>query len=121
MSLHFKEGVNLRGMSPQICLALQVASETFAEVHEDCLVTSVTRNGTFAEHGYHATGNACDIAVRRLDGSQIPAAVCAQIVKQLDLRLGRLGGGQYDVVDEMAPGASAGWTGAHIHIEFDPK
>jgi hypothetical protein len=121
MSLHFKNGVNLRGLQPQAVLALVVASETFAEVHEDCLVTSAVRDGTFQEHGFHATGQAVDIAVRRLDGTPIPAPVCAQIVRQLGLRIGRLGGGQYDVVDEMAAGASPGWTGAHIHIEFDPK
>jgi hypothetical protein len=119
MSLHFKDGVNLRGLQPQAVLAMVVASETFAEVHEDCLITSAVRNGTFEEHGYHATG--IDVAARRLDGTPIPAPVMAQIWKQLNLRIGRMGGGQYDVVDEMAHGASPGWTGAHIHIEFDPK
>jgi hypothetical protein len=120
MSLHFKDGVNLRGLQPQAVLAMVVASETYAEVHEDCLVTSAVRDGTFEEHGYHAKGLAIDVAARRLDGTPIPSPVMAQIWKQINLRIGRMGGGQYDVVDELTRGGF-GWTGAHIHIEFDPK
>lgn len=121
MALHFMPNVDIRMMSSQALLALVVASECYWEEVEHCLVTSVKREGTFLEKGYHSTGNAVDIAVRRMDGTLIPTEKMDRIIHQLRIRLGRSGGGQYDVVDERASHSSANWTGAHVHIEFDPK
>jgi hypothetical protein len=121
MSLHFMHGINLRLMTPQTMLAMAVANDCFAEAGEDCLVTSVCRTGAFLEVGYHGSGNAIDVAVRRVDGSQMDEALVTGVIRRIRTRIGREGGGQYDVVDERAPASSAGWTGAHIHIEYDPK
>ena len=122
MSLHFKPGVNWERMSPQIVLALAVASECYGEVGEDCLVTCIQRGEDFSKDGYHAMGYAADLSVKRYRGGElIPDPVMDRIVSALQARLGRPGGGQFDVVDERQPHSSAGWTGPHIHIEFDPK
>lgn len=121
MALHFKNGVDLRNLTPQTTLALQVASECFAEEDEHVLVTSVYRPGLLNVVGLHGAGNAVDIAVRDLKGNPIKVEKIQRILAQLNLRLGRVGGGQFDVVDEIAPASSTYWTGSHIHIEFDPK
>jgi hypothetical protein len=66
--------------------------------------------------GFHSNGNAIDIGMRDVD-----LTVADMIWSRLDSWIGRRGGGQFDVVNELRPGSSAGWTGPHIHIEFDPK
>lgn len=121
MSLHFMPGVRMELLKPQTVLAMVVASECYGEHHEDAILTCVDRPGEFAKQGYHSKGQAIDLATRRLDGSFIPVEVMDEIVKKLRDRIGREGGGQYDVVDERKPGSSANWTGSHIHIEYDPK
>lgn len=131
MSLHFVPGCDWRLLTPQVCLALTVASECYAEEGEDCLVTGLTRHKSgvphggiedFAANGYHSRGQAADLAVRRYRGGEpIPTDKMDRIVARLQQRLGRVGGGQFDVVDERGTGASANWTGPHIHLEWDPK
>ena len=121
MGLHIKGGVNLRGMVPQIALAIQIATDAFAEQNEDCTITSLTRDGTFAECGFHSVGAAVDISVAKLGGNPIEQYKVDRVLWRLETVIGRQGGGQFDIVDERAPGSSPGWTGAHIHIEFDPK
>ena len=123
MSLHFANRIDWRLMVPQLSLALCVASEAFGEEGEDCLVTSIRRGTDFATNGYHATGAAADLACRRYRGGEpIPVDVMDRIVVALKARLGREGGGQFDVLDERQPRPdSPGWTGPHIHLEFDPK
>jgi hypothetical protein len=124
MSIHFKSNPKLDwGMlAPQIVLALAVASECFAEEGEDCLVTCLRRPGTFATQGFHFDGRAVDLGVRRVRGGEdIPEDKMDRIVLKLEARLGRSGGGPFDVVDERKPGSSPGWTGPHIHLEFQPR
>jgi hypothetical protein len=121
MALHFKNGVDLRNLTPQTTLALVVASECFTEEGEDCTVTSLYRPGLAHVVGLHGAGNAVDLSVKRLNGTPIPVEKIVRIIHQLNLRLGRPGGGQFDVVDELPSASSTYWTGPHIHLEFDPK
>lgn len=117
MSLHFKSGVKWDGMAPQLALALTVASECYGEQGEDCLITSLVREGSL-----HVLGRAADLSVRRFRGGEmIPPEKMDLIVAALEARLGRSGGGPFDVVDERLPGSSPHWNGSHIHIEFQPK
>lgn len=129
MSLHFAAGIDWRLMKPQISLALAVASECFGEEGEDCYVTGLDRHvpgadpaADFAAHGFHSTGDAADLAVRRWRGGEpIPDDKMDRIIAKLEGRLGRSGGGPFDVLDERKPRAdSPGWTGPHVHIEFQP-
>lgn len=121
MSLHFANGSDWRGMAPQTVLALIVTGECFAEEGEDCLVTCITRGLTFERDGFHALGRAFDVSVRRYRGGEpIPADVMDRIIAKIEARLGRSGGGQFDVVDERKAGSSLGWTGPHVHVEYQP-
>lgn len=127
MSLHFAPSLDWRLMVPQISLALTVASECFAEEAEDCYVTGLDRHAKnpaddFRVHGFHSLGKAADLAVRRYRGGDpIPDDKLDRIIAKLESRLGRSGGGPFDVLDERQQRPdSPGWTGPHIHLEFQP-
>jgi hypothetical protein len=113
---YWKAGVDLREMTPQSLLAWDVAAEVYERHGKICRVTSLYRMGTWDQVLLHGRGMAVDFGLRDLDGSLYDGLVIDSIVDELTHRLGKPGGGQYDVVDERnAPG------GPHIHIEFDPK
>jgi hypothetical protein len=131
MSLHFASGIKWDSMCPQIAVALAVASECFGEEGEDCYVTGLDRHASgaipgskedFAVNGFHSNGRAVDLSVKRLRGGEaIPDDVMDRIFDRLNTRLGRVGGSPFDVLDERYPRSdSPGWTGPHIHIEFQP-
>ena len=130
MSLHFAPGIDWALMQPQIALALTVASECYAEEGEDCYVTGLDRHvpgprdpgADFKRHGFHSNGRAADLGVKRFRGwDPIPEDKMDRILARLEARLGRSGGGPFDVLDERKPRAdSPGWSGPHIHIEFQP-
>lgn len=116
MGLHFKAGVDLRHLSTQALVAWLVATEVYEEAGYRCWLTSAYRSGTRDQVLLHGEGEAIDLGLRDDAGRLLPADVIDLIVAKLELRLGRRGGGQFDVVDERhAPG------GPHLHIEFDPK
>lgn len=109
--MHFRYGVDMRFMSPQILYAWICAAQACDAYKVPCVASSIYRDGSL-----HATGNAIDISMR-----DVPVSVGDAIHARLSSWIGRLGGGQFDVVNELRPGSSPGWTGPHIHIEFDPK
>jgi hypothetical protein len=120
--LHFMPGVNLRGLQPQMVLALTVANEAFASMDADCIVTSATRDGTWDEVLLHGKGCAVDLSVKDIHGVSLSDLQVTNILRHLNNVLGRQGGGQFDVVDERPDhNPSSNSTGPHIHIEFDPK
>jgi hypothetical protein len=116
VNLYLKPGVDLRQMSPQTLLAWMVATEIYERHGYPCRVTSLKRDGTWEQVMLHGSGNAVDLGIRAPSGDLLPDNVIDSIVEELGQRIGRQGGGQYDVVDERA---AVG--GPHIHIEFDPK
>lgn len=131
MSLHFAPSLDWRLMVPQIAVALAVASECYGEEAEDCYVTGLDRHikGAFPDplidfktHGFHSKGAAVDLGVIRYRGREpIPEDRLDRIFAKLEARLGRSGGGPFDVLDERKPRLdSPGWTGPHFHLEFQP-
>lgn len=114
--MHFGPGVDLRNMTPQTLYAWNCAAVVCHKRGVPCVARSLHRPGLFSVMGFHSTGNAIDIGMGGVD-PQVGDIICGE----LDKWIGRRGGGQYDVVNELRPGSSAGWTGPHIHIEFDPK
>lgn len=116
MGKHWKPGVDLREMTPQVLLAWDVAEEVYERHGKLCRVTSLYRQGTWEQVLLHGRGAAVDFGLRDPDGTLYDALVIDSLVDELRHRLGKQFGGQYDVCDERsAPG------GPHIHIEFDPK
>lgn len=121
MSLHFMPGVSVKGIKPEAVLGLVVASECFQEVGEDALVTSVVRTGTWAQVLLHGAGMAFDLSTRRINGEPIPRPALEKAIGAMRARIDKASGGQFDVLAELDPGSSPGWTGPHLHLEFDPR
>lgn len=109
--MHFAPGIDMRDMTPQTLYAWVCASVACWEFGTACVATSIKRPGSL-----HSKGQAIDIGMR-----DVSLAKGDAIHEKLDKWIGRAGGGQYDVVNELRPGSSPNWTGPHIHIEFDPK
>lgn len=102
-----KPGVRIRGMQPEILLAVVIAREVYDELNQPLTLTSCT-DGDHKPGSLHHTGNAVDL---RLPGrGELPQVVkdlSSMAVAALADRLGA----EYDVVLEKD----------HIHVEYDPK
>jgi hypothetical protein len=97
-----KEGVDLRGLKPQMAVAYTIACAAYQRHGaQPCVITSAS-DGLHGPNSLHYQGLALDLRTR----SVIPAML-ALIVRDLKFHLGT----QFDVVEEED----------HIHIEFDPK
>lgn len=103
--MEFKEGVSLKGMTPQVLLALLVAEEIYKKRMLPLTVTSIN-DSTHKVGSKHYEGAAADLRTR---GTGSARSLFNDIVKKLD----PLG---YDVLLEFEGGDNE-----HIHIEYDPK
>ena len=96
-----KNGVDLRGLTPQMAIAYIIACFVFAKHGKPCMITS----GSDGKHGprsKHYEGNALDLRTRDFQ-QQLKVTLRDELKVAL--------GGQYDVVLEAT----------HLHMEFDPK
>jgi hypothetical protein len=97
-----KDGVDLRGLQPQMAVAYTIAAVVFWEqAGASCWITS----GSDGKHGHtslHYKGKALDLRTKHLRPEQVHP-----VWKALKAALGT----QFDVVLESD----------HIHVEFDPK
>lgn len=110
--LILKPGVDLSYLTPQMVLALIVAEEVYEAHGHPCRVTSVFRKDALL----HTSGKAVDLGIRDGNGEVYPDDVLDSIVDDLNRRLGKAHGGQFDVVDERSAQG-----GPHLHLEFQPQ
>lgn len=102
--IRIKQGVRMRGMSPQVLLVIQVAAPLW-EKHgaPELWITSGT-DGRHSRNSLHHCGSGIDFRTRNLPGSyQGPAA------QTLHGELQGCLGAEYDVVLEAT----------HIHVEYE--
>ncbi len=104
--LKFKPGVSIRGLQPQMLLAIQVAEEEFSKYGLDTTVTAGA-DGVHKEGSLHYKGLALDFRTRDAAGLQ------KGIVAMIDRRLDPIG---FDVLLE-----GLGTDNEHCHVEYDPK
>lgn len=95
-----KKGVRVRGITPEILLAVLIADCVYAEHHEHLTITSIT-DGDHMTNSLHHIGEAIDLRLPE-DQDNLDSIVGA-LKKDL--------GAAYDVVLERT----------HIHVEHDPK
>lgn len=94
-----KNGVDLRGLSPQMAIAYTIACRCYGQY--DCVITSAS-DGKHGPNSLHYNGQALDLRTRHLNGQGLQS-VYHKLKESL--------GDQFDVVLEAD----------HIHIEFDVK
>jgi hypothetical protein len=104
--LQFKEGVRVKGLQPQMLLALQVVEEEFAKMGLDTVVTSAN-DSEHKDGSKHYEGAAFDFRTKHSGG------MGKGLASSIRLRLAHIG---FDVLFEY-PGGEA----EHIHVEWDPK
>jgi len=93
--------------------ALGIAERIFRSYGHDLVVTSLM-DGTHNPGSLHTTGKAADLRVKHITETGKAEAIFGE----LKMALTSLG---FDVVWEGGVGATPFTTGAHIHIEYDPK
>ena len=103
--MFIKNEVSLKGITPQIVVAMMVASSLFSVEYQ---VPLTVTSGSEGKHGYaslHFCGNAIDIRAKDLPSWISPE----RVHDDLKARLCH----EFDVVLERDP--------LHIHIEWQPK
>lgn len=98
--LLLKEGVRLIGMSPQINLAVNIATWVYYEHGHDCIVTSVA-DGEHSSRSLHYSGNAVDLRIFHLAAGE-SHTITSKLREALT--------NDFDVILESD----------HIHIEYQP-
>lgn len=111
MALEIKNGVRMKGLTPQLVIGIVVAEGVFSHYGRDCVVTSLN-DSEHMKGSKHYEGNGVDFRVRHLDGNDSDLksddlAMAKLIVSDLKDSLGQ----DFDVLLE----------GNHIHMEYDPK
>ena len=101
--IRFKRGVKLRGMSPQIGIAINVADGVYGDLGYETVVTSVC-DGKHSPGSLHYVGLAADFRTRHLNHADL------HHIKAHGKLRSRLGV-EFDVVLERD----------HIHVEWQPK
>jgi len=104
--IQIKQGASIRGLTPQMTIALFIATAIFESHSLDCVLTE----GTGSKHGrgsLHYVGLAIDLRIKHS-----PESLWGLIKTEIESALGA----EFDVVLETSIKGSE-----HIHIEFQPK
>jgi hypothetical protein len=105
------KSVNVQALSAEMYFAVGVIEAVFAKYGLDVVITSAA-DSTHNPGSLHSQGKALDIRWE-LGDSATGEVIFIELVRRLERR-------GFDVVDERKR-ASKAWTGAHLHIEHQPK
>ncbi len=94
-----KNGVDLRGLTPQMAIAYTIATKCYGQY--DCVITSAN-DSKHGPNSLHYKGQALDLRTRHMNEQGLQA-----VFHKLKEALGE----QFDTVLEAD----------HLHIEFQPK
>lgn len=97
-------GVRIRGIAPELVLALVVADQVYSEVAQENLVVTSVNDSEHSRTSLHYMGCAADLRTNNIAAGRRPI-----VADTLRRRLEPLG--DFDVVLEKD----------HIHLEFQPK
>lgn len=104
--ISIKAGASIRGLRPEMNVALTVADQVYDSEDLPCRVTEGT-GGKHNQASLHYVGLAVDLGVKDYQGNIISMEHIAVIINKLRERLA----GEFDVVGETD----------HVHVEFQPK
>lgn len=105
MGLRLKEGVSVRGVSPEIVLALVIARDVYSEEKFDLRLTSCT-DGEHSQGSLHYKGDAVDLGIHGIPPDRIDV-----LHKRLQANLGP----DYQVLAE-----NIGTPNQHFHVQWKP-
>lgn len=100
--MRLKPGAKLKGIKPEIVLALLIIEPLLTRKTGAALVITSGTDGKHSAHSHHYTGNAVDIRTR-----DIEPALRRSLAEEIHDALGD----EFDVVLESD----------HLHVEFDPS
>jgi hypothetical protein len=102
--LRVKPGVDIRGISPEISMGINVLNSVLMKYGAECMITAC-RDGNHMNESKHYIGDAVDIrlASRWVTTSNVDIVVLNETRANL--------GDQFDLILEEN----------HFHLEFDPK
>ncbi len=96
-----KQGVSIRGVRPEIVLALVIVNDIYKRFGQELVVTEIT-GGKHGVGSLHYVGQAADIRT-----SYFAQGEAKVVADEIRIALGK----EFDVVLEST----------HIHLEFQPK
>jgi len=99
--MKLKENVSLKGLKPEIIIAVLVANDVYWYYGHEMVITSVA-DSKHSRASLHYVGYAVDLRTRNIDED-----IVSQIVEQIRGSLTD----EFDVIFETN----------HIHIEYQPK
>lgn len=103
--MKLKPGVKLRGLVPQMVVALLIIHDLYAHYGVELVVTSAN-DSQHKSDSFHYAGQAVDLRTKTFQQSK--ALLVAQIKEAV--------GPDFDVLLE-----NEGTDNEHLHIEYDPK
>ena len=129
--MRVKAGASLDHASAELLHGIAIVEEEYRRAGLEAVVTSCYRAGPWATTLLHGTDRDLKRAHRRgvvdaCDFSYPPPDLAHAVIAAIRARLAPPAG-DFDVLDEgtnaaaAAAGVGSQWTGAHLHIEFDPK
>jgi hypothetical protein len=105
--MQFKQGVKLKGVKPEVIIAIFRLDSLFKSLNIPFIITSVT-DGKHFTNSLHYKGLAFDLRTKHIQDVESKKTLAKEIKAAL--------GEEFDVVLE-----SLGGEQEHIHVEFDPK
>jgi hypothetical protein len=128
--MRVKPGVSFDHASAELLHGIAVVEEEFRRAGLESTATSCYRPGAWDVTLLHGTERDLKRASRRglvdaCDFSYPPPEKAPAIIAAIRARISKPAG-TFDVLDEQTPaaaqaaGVGAQWSGAHLHIEFDP-
>ncbi len=112
--LILKDGtVTHTGLTPEMYYALGVATALKQKLFDLNCVTTSLLDGHHNDGSLHPLGRACDLRTNDLTVGESQA--------WFDVLKSELSPMGFDVVWEGGVGATPATTGAHVHIEYDPR
>jgi hypothetical protein len=129
--MRVKQGVSFDHASAELMHGIAVVEECFRKYGEESRVTHCFSSGPWSVTLLHGIERDARRAARAgqvdaCDFGYPPPEKSTLIIAAIKGRLSKTFGGKFDVLDELtsaaatAAGVGSQWSGAHLHIEFDP-
>lgn len=105
--LKLKQGVSLKGLTPEMLVGIIAINTAFNSRGFDCVITSCN-DATHSVNSKHYKGNAVDVRTKHITTDRTKNEIVDLIKLALDE--------SFDIILE-----NAHTDNEHLHVEYDPK